>query len=96
MPVDRSERRRLAIKSGRYSDGHPLDKVQYLECKLILKPDRFTSARVFREFGELVKRTAGQFGIDFSDKEVVFRPDIREVLFMDTENFGLYNNAFIL
>jgi hypothetical protein len=23
---------------GHYSDGHPLDDVQYLECKLILKP----------------------------------------------------------
>jgi hypothetical protein len=33
----------------KYSDGHPLDEVQYLECKLILKPDRFTAAKVFRE-----------------------------------------------
>jgi len=95
MPVDRSKRR-LAIKSGQYSDGHPLDKVQYLECKLILKSDRFVSAKVFREFGKLVKRTADEFGIDFSDKGVAFRPDIREVLFMDTEDFRLYNNAFIL
>ena len=23
-----------------YSDGHPLDVIQYLEAKLILKPDR--------------------------------------------------------
>src|SRR5262249_4723602 len=34
---------------GTYSDGHPLDEVQYLECKLILKPDRFTAAKVFFE-----------------------------------------------
>ena len=34
-------------KPGQYSDGHPLDEVQYLECKLILKPDRFTAAKAF-------------------------------------------------
>ena len=43
---------------GQYSDGAPLDEVQYLECKLILKPDRFTSAKVFLEFGDLVARIA--------------------------------------
>lgn len=24
------------LKKGRYTDGHPLDELQYLECKLIL------------------------------------------------------------
>lgn len=62
------------LKQGQYSDGNPLDEVQYLECKLILKPDRFTSAKVFFEYGELVKRTAIEFGIDFSDKGVVLKP----------------------
>ena len=28
-----------------YADGRPFDRVQYLEAKLILKPDRFTSCR---------------------------------------------------
>jgi hypothetical protein len=42
---------------GSYSDGHPLDEVQYLECKIILKADRFKSADSFREFGKLVRRT---------------------------------------
>ena len=31
-----------------YSDGHPLDVIQYLEAKLILKPDRFNSVESFR------------------------------------------------
>ena len=48
----------LDVKPGKYSDGHPLDEVQYLECKLILKPDRFTSAKVFQEYGDLVGRAA--------------------------------------
>jgi hypothetical protein len=84
------------LKQGQYSDGGPLDVVQYLECKLILKPDRFTSAKVFFEYGKLVARTAKEFGIDFIDKGVTLRPEIREVLFLDTADFRLYNHAFIL
>ena len=79
-----------------YSDGAPLDEVNYLECKLILKPDRFTSAKVFLEYRKLVARTAKEFGIDYIDKGVVLSPQIREVLFLDTPDFRLYNNAFIL
>jgi hypothetical protein len=31
------------LKPGQYADGSPLHDVQYLECKLILKTDEFTS-----------------------------------------------------
>jgi len=86
----------LDLKPGTYCDGHPLDEVQYLECKLILKPDRFTSAKVFQEYGELVSRTAKKFGVGFSTKGIVLKPEIREVLFLDTADFRLYNQAFIL
>ena len=81
---------------GQYSDGAPLDEVQYLECKLILKPDRFTSAKVFLEFGDLVARVAKGFGIGFVNHGVTLKPEIREVAFLDTADFRLYNNAFIL
>ena len=37
-----------------YDDGAALDRVQYLEAKLILKPDRFTSVESFRDFGKIV------------------------------------------
>jgi hypothetical protein len=84
------------LEPGKYSDGHPLDEVQYLECKLILKPDRFTSAKVFQEYGELVGRAARKFGVEFSTKGVAIKPEIREVLFLDTEDYRLYNHAFIL
>ena len=43
---------------GVYADGRRFDEIAYLQCKLILKPDRFTSAKVFREFAELVERAA--------------------------------------
>ena len=87
----------LPIKQGTYSDGHPLDEIHYLECKIILKPDRFTSVQSFHEFGELVRQTADDLSVGFSDHAVAGqRPRIREVLFFDTADFSLYNNAFIL
>jgi hypothetical protein len=83
-------------EAGRYSDGSPLDEVHYIECKLILKPERFTAAKVFFEYGKLVARTAEKFGIQYTDKGVVLKPQIREVVFLDTAEFRLYNHAFIL
>jgi hypothetical protein len=80
-----------------YSDGHPLDRCQYLEAKLILKPDRFTSVESFRDFGKLVKRTAKDLQVGFmDDPEAGRRPAIREIIFADTSDSRLYNNAFIL
>ena len=86
-----------APPAGTYSDGHPLDSVQYLEAKLILKPDRFVSVESFRDFGKQVQRTAKNLAVGFvTDPKVGRRPDIREIVFMDTPDFRLYNNAFIL
>jgi len=83
--------------SGAYADGHPLDAVQYLEAKIILKPERFTSVESFREFGKLVQRCAKELKVGFiTDPKLGRRPDIREIVFMDTPDFRLYNNAFIL
>ena len=100
MTVSTSEatpRSRSARKKQRYSDGHPLDHVQYVESKIILKGDRFTSVDSFDEFARLVKRTAKEAGVDFSRKGFKeAKPRIREVLFLDTPDFRLYNNAFIL
>jgi len=80
-----------------YADGTPLDRVTYLEAKLILKPDRFTSVQAFYDFGKIVKRTAKKVGVGFiEDREAGLRPEVREILFGDTPDFRLYNNAFIL
>jgi hypothetical protein len=80
-----------------YADGTPLDRVQYLEAKLILKPDRFTSVQSFRDFGKIVRRIAKQLGVGFiEDKKADLRPEIREIIFADTPDFALYSNAFIL
>jgi hypothetical protein len=80
-----------------YADGTPLDRVEYLEAKLILKPDNFTSVQAFRDFGKLVARSAKKVGVGYiEDREASLRPQIREIVFGDTPDFRLYNNAFIL
>jgi hypothetical protein len=86
-----------AVTDAAYADGAPLDKVQYLEAKLILKPDRFTSVQSFRDFGKLVQQAAKKTGIGFiEDAKAQQRPEIREIIFGDTPDFRFYNNAFIL
>ncbi len=93
VPKDQTQR----VKPGVYSDGHPLDTVHFLECKLILKPDRFTAPPTFHDFGKIVGRTAKELDIDFSSEEFKgARPRIREVIFLDSKDFALYNNSFIL
>ena len=85
------------ITQGTYSDGRPLDQIHYLECKLILKPDRFTCVQDFHEYGNIVGQAASECGIGFSTKRALqLKPRIREVLFLDTADFRFYNNAFIL
>ena len=80
-----------------YADGAPLDNINYLEAKLILKPEPFTSVDSFREFGRMVQKIAKKTGVGFiSDPNSQRRPEIREITFGDTADFRLYNNAFIL
>lgn len=80
-----------------YADGAAFDRVTYLEAKLILKPDQFTSVRSFREFGRIVRDVAGETGVGFAaDRAAGKRPEIREIIFLDTPDFALYRNAFIL
>lgn len=83
--------------AGTYGDGHPLDEVHYVECKLILRPESFTSAKSFRKGAEMLARAAAACDVDFdTDACSAEKPQIREVLFLDTPDFRLYGNAFIL
>lgn len=80
-----------------YADGTPLDNITYLEAKLILKPEPFTSVDAFRNFGKVVEKIARSTGVGFiPDPDTSRRPQIREITFGDTADFRLYNNAFIL
>ena len=74
-----------------------LDQVHYLEAKLILKPDRFTSVDSFRHFAKLVRRAAKALDVGYiPDPGVDPRPSIREITFGDTPDMRLYGHAFIL
>jgi hypothetical protein len=85
------------VKPGQYSDGHPLDEVHYLESKIILKPERFTAVKSFLEFGKLVAQVAKEADVTYeAGYQSGQKPQIREVVFFDTADFKLYNNAFIL
>ena len=80
-----------------YSDGHPFDRVQYLESKIILKADRFNSVDSFRQFGKLVRGTARKLDVGFvAGSKAATRPQVREIVFGDTPDFRLYNHSFIL
>ena len=75
----------------------PFDEVQYLECKIILRPNHFTSRKSFFDFAKAMRRPAEESGVDFSIDGFADEPlQIREVLFLDTPDFRLYNHAFIL
>jgi hypothetical protein len=85
------------LKPGKYADGLPLHQVEYLCCKLILRPNRFTSRQSLFDFAEVMREPAREHGVALTTKGFEERPlKIREVLFVDTHDFRLYNNAFIL
>ena len=80
-----------------YSDGHPLDEVHYREFKILLKPDHFTTAHHFKEFGKLLRHAAAELDVALFTDKVLSQPNqTREVVFYDTHHFDLYNHAFIL
>jgi hypothetical protein len=85
------------LEPGKYADGLPLHDIQYLCCKLILKPNHFRSRKNLFDFAKVLRPAAEQHGMTFSMRACRDEPvQIRELLFVDTSDFLLYNNAFIL
>ena len=85
------------LKPGKYADGLPFNEIQYLECKLILQPNHFTSRKSLFDFVRVMRRPALESKVKLSTEQFVNSPlQIREVLFLDTSDFRFYNNAFIL
>ena len=81
-----------------YADGRPQDRVQFFDAKLILKSDFFATVRGFKMFSDLVAEACDKVkGVSYEPRDFrKQRPRIREVLFVDTPDFRLYNNSFIL
>jgi hypothetical protein len=85
------------LKPGTYADGLPLHEVQYLQCKLILRPNKFTSRKKLFDFAKVLRRPAAEHKVSFSTEPFNDAPlKIREVLFVDTADFRFYNSGFIL
>lgn len=85
------------LKPGQYNDGLPIHSPQYICCKLILRPNKFHSRESFFEFGKVFKEPAREHGVKFASDGFLSQPvKLREVVFVDTDDFRLYNNAFIL
>jgi hypothetical protein len=80
-----------------YSDGHPLDEVHYREYKILLKPDRFATEHGFKDFFKLLRHATAELDVALSSDHVADAAhQIREIVFLDTPKFDLYNHAFIL
>jgi hypothetical protein len=81
-----------------YADGNPHDRIQFFDAKLILKPDFFGTIRGFKSFNDLVAEAAAKVPkVKYDAFDLTgARPRIREVMFVDTADFRLYNNSFIL
>ena len=85
------------LKPGCYADGLPFHEIQYLGCKLILRPNHFKSRDSLFDFVKVLREPAERNHVTFSAGRSRDEPvQIREVLFVDTPDFRLYNNAFIL
>src|SRR4029077_9540590 len=56
------------IKPGTYSDGLPLHQVQYLCCKMMLRPNHFTSRESLLSFGKVMHGPAKECGVGFTSK----------------------------
>src|SRR6476619_6013468 len=78
------------IKPGVYEDGLPFHQVEYLCCKMMLRPNHFTSRDSLFAFKNVLKGPAKECGVGFSSKGFHASPlKIREVLFVDTHDFRL-------
>ena len=75
----------------------PIHSPEYVCCKLILRPNKFHSRESFFDFGKVFREPAKEHGVKYTTEGFIQQPvKIREVLFVDTDDFRLYNNAFIL
>ncbi len=81
-----------------YADGHPRDRIQFFDAKLILKPDFFASVHGFAQFNALVAEAVASIKkVKYEQFDLTgVRPRIREITFVDTPDYLLYNNSFML
>jgi hypothetical protein len=55
------------LKPGTYADGLPFHQVEYLCCKLMLRPNHFVSHASLFEFGEVMREPAREHGVKLTN-----------------------------
>ena len=76
------------LKPGKYADGMPLHQLHYLCCKLILRPNHFSSRASLFDFEKVLRAPAKRSGVVFTKGHAAQLPiQIREILFVDTHDF---------
>lgn len=79
------------------AEGADGEQVGYLQCKLILQPDRLAAAGALDVLTRIVARGAAAAAVPFEPTAAdARRPRVREVLFLDTGAYDLYANRFIV
>ncbi len=72
------------------------EPLQYREYKLLLKSDHFTKPSHFHKFWKIARRVAKKLDIVIRKRGKPMEIHVREVIFVDTPRFRLYNNGFML
>ena len=52
------------LKPGNYADGLPIHQVEYVCCKLILRPNRFISRESLFNFAKVMRTPAAEHGVE--------------------------------
>ncbi|MDQ0346935.1 hypothetical protein [Ancylobacter vacuolatus] len=73
-----------------------MDDIHYLECKILLRPERFFDPHQFEVYWHKLGLIAPEFKVGVTTNKDGFKRQVREVLFYDTPDYDLYRNAFIL
>jgi len=74
-----------------------LDRVQFRKFKIVLKPGKFGDLQTdVREYWKLARTVARQNSAIVSESRRAGEPQLREVVFFDTPNAGLYGHGYTL
>ena len=86
------------LRPGNYADGLPIHDVQYLCCKLILRPNPFVSRESLFEFGDVLRAAGEGARREVLDEGLSRQSRSRSARSCSStpHDFRLYNNAFIL
>ncbi len=74
------------------------EALHYREFKILLKAEAFSEAIAaeVKDYWKLARRVAGELLISVQRSKTETEPRYRDIVFLDTPDFALYRNAYIL